>query len=160
MNPKTNDPVSIVHLGSFAEIAATPENGRAGKRFLSEPLGLSSCEISINRIPDGRGLGYTHKHRRNEEIYIIVGGAGLYHAEGKVYPVKEGSVVRLAPDVVRTLEAAPDSTLDYVCIQAPEGGMPYSYREDGVPVSPESPVKNPLPLHSPLVEFFAKQKQA
>lgn len=158
MNPKASEKISFVNLGSLAEIAASPEEGRRGKRFLSGPLALSSCEISVNRLPEGKGLGFTHRHRRNEEIYLITGGLGRFHANGQSYELKEGSVIRLSPEVERTLEALPGSTLDFVCIQAPEGGMPYTFRDDGVPVSDQSPVRDPLPLHEPLKSFFSAMK--
>lgn len=158
MNPKTQEKISFANLGSFTEIAAAPEADRRGKRFLSGPLSLSSCEISVNRLPEGKGQGFTHKHRRNEEIYIVTGGLGRFHADGQTYDLREGSVIRLSPEVERTLEAMPGSILDFVCIQAPEGGMPYTFRDDGIPVSDQTPVRAPLPLPEPLKSFFASRK--
>jgi len=157
MNPKQNTPLSIAHFGSFAQILDQPPAGAIpGKQFLSAPVSLTSCEISVNRLPAGYGYGFTHKHKKNEEVYIIVGGKGVFYADGTAHPVQEGSVVRLAPAVVRSIEAAPETPLDYICVQAPEGGMPYSFLEDGVPVSAEAPSKKRLPLLPRLKEYFEK----
>jgi mannose-6-phosphate isomerase-like protein (cupin superfamily) len=157
MNPNQNTPLSITHLGSFAQILERPDGAMPpGKRFLSGPVSLTSCEISVNRIPAGYGYGFTHRHKKNEEIYIVVGGHGIFYADGVQHPVQEGSVVRVAPAVVRTLEALPDTPLDYICVQAPEGGMPYSFIEDGVPVSAEVPSKKTLPLPPMLKAYFEK----
>ncbi|MFT3782197.1 MAG: cupin domain-containing protein [Nibricoccus sp.] len=157
MNPNQNTPFSIAHLGSFAQIAQqTSAAMLPGKRFLSGEVGLTSSEISVNRIPAGYGYGFTHRHRKNEEIYIIVGGRGLFYTDGVAHAVQEGSVVRLAPAVVRTIEAAADTPLDYICVQAPEGGMPYTFMDDGVPVSIEVPSKKPLPLPPKLKEYMEK----
>ena len=148
-------PVSSADFGPFAELARRPAAGVPGKSFLSEALGLTGCEISLNRIPAGRGYPFTHKHRRNEEVYVVVGGRGTFYADGRAIPLREGSVVRLAPEVDRTLGAADDSHLDYICFQAPQGGMPYTFLEDGVPTSVDVPFANPLPLPDRLREFFA-----
>lgn len=161
MNPKTSTPLSIAHLGSFAQILEKPADPMPrGKRFLSSPLALTSCEISINRIPAGYGYGFTHAHKKNEEIYLIVGGRGIFYADGAAHPVQEGSVVRVAPAVVRTIEASPETPLDYVCVQAPENGMPYSFLDDGVPVSTEVPSKKTLPLPPRLKAYFEQKATA
>lgn len=148
-------PVAHADFGPFAALAGRPEDVLSGKVFLSQPLGLTSCEISLNRIPAGRGYPFRHKHRRNEEVFVVVGGRGVFIADGREIPLREGSVVRVAPEVERTLGAADDSPLDYICFQAPQGGMPYRFTDDGIPTSPEVPFKNPLPLPERLRQFFA-----
>lgn len=156
INTATASALSVAHIGPFAELLDPKPGTIPGKRFLSGPVGLTSCEISINRVPAGYGYGFTHRHKRNEEVYIVVGGKGTFYADGAPQPVSEGSVVRVAPSVVRTLEASAETPLDYICIQAPEGGMPYSFADDGVPVSTDVPSRNRLPLPPTLAAFFAR----
>ena len=62
-----------INLGSFKEIAKL-ENGKA---FLHDILNLTSCEISINVVPKDFKVPFNHKHKENEEIYIIIGGEGI-----------------------------------------------------------------------------------
>lgn len=150
-------PVSSADFGPFAALATRPDDALSGKVFLSQSLGLTSCEISLNRIPAGRGYPFRHKHRRNEEVFVVVGGRGVFIADGREIPLREGSVVRVAPEVERTLGAAADSHLDYLCFQAPQGGMPYRFTDDGVPTSAEVPFANPLPLPERLRQFFASR---
>ena len=39
-----------------------------GKQFLSEILGMTGCEISINSLPPGGGMPFWHAHTNNEEV--------------------------------------------------------------------------------------------
>ena len=39
-----------------------------GKVFLNQILGLTSSEISINKLPPRTSMPFYHKHRLNEEI--------------------------------------------------------------------------------------------
>lgn len=39
-------------------------------------LGLSGCEIGVNRMPKGVGVPFQHKHQQNEEVYIVLEGQG------------------------------------------------------------------------------------
>lgn len=150
-------PVSVVNFGTYAEIAENAVNGTRGKRFLSNPLGTTGCEVSLNRILAGRGLAYSHKHRRNEEVYIVVSGRGVFYADDVRHELKEGTVLRLSPGVARTLEAAPDSHLDYICVQAVEGSIDESFFKDGIPLPLQVPIKNPLPIPAKLQAFFDAQ---
>ena len=142
--------VSVADFGSFANLGARADSLFSGKVFLAKPLGLTGCEISLNRVPAGRGYPFKHKHRRNEEVFVVVGGRGVFVADGREIPLREGSVVRVAPEVERTLAAAEDSVLDYICFQAPQGGMPYSFMDDGYLTSADVPFSNPLPLPEAL----------
>ncbi len=149
-NSSIPSPVAVADFGPLAALAERPDSVLSGKVFLSGVLGLTSCEISLNRVPAGRGYPFMHKHRRNEEVYLVVGGRGVLLAEGREIPLQEGSAIRLAPEVERTLAAAADAPLDYICFQAPQGAMPYGYMEDGYPTSFEVPFANPLPLPETL----------
>ncbi|HLP01862.1 MAG TPA: cupin domain-containing protein [Opitutaceae bacterium] len=143
-------PVAVADFGPLAALGSRPDSVLAGKVFLSKPLGLTSCEISLNRVPAGQGYPFKHKHRRNEEVFIVIGGRGVFLADGREIPLREGSVVRVAPEVERTLAAAEDVPLDYICFQAPQGAMPYSFMEDGYPTSFEVPFKHTLPVPEAL----------
>lgn len=154
---KNHPSCSVVNVGDFDQLA---RSAIAGKCFLSQPAGLTGCEISINRIPAGLGLGFTHHHKQNEEIYIVVAGSGTFFADNQEIPLQAGTVVRLSPAVVRTLKASANEPLDYLCFQAPEGGMPYGFLEDGVPDSTDVPYPNRIPLPPPLSAYFAQKSHA
>ncbi len=108
-----------VNLGSFADIAKL-ENGKA---FLHDALNLTSCEISINSVPKGFKVPFSHLHKQNEEIYIVLKGVGLLTVGGDKISVKEGSAVRVATKVARTIENTGDGEFQFICVQAKEGSL-------------------------------------
>ncbi len=56
----------------------------------SAPEGSAFCAMGINVLPPGSSIGL-HQHPDNEEIYLILSGAGLYlDNEGNSHPVRAG----------------------------------------------------------------------
>lgn len=110
---------SVKDFGSFAEIAKL-ENGKA---FLHDALNLTSCEVSINSMPKGFKVPFNHKHKQNEEIYIVLKGNGIITVGENKINVQEGSAVRVAAGVARTIENIGDGVFDFICIQAKENSL-------------------------------------
>lgn len=102
-----------VELGKLEEVGKIYENGKA---FLHDILGLTSCEISVNAMPSGVKIPFSHKHKQNEEIYIILKGEGIMSLDGEIIDFKEGSCIKVDPIVNRTMEAKTD--IQYICVQA------------------------------------------
>ena len=102
-----------VEIGNLNEIGTKYENGKA---FLHDLLGLTSCEISVSAMPKGIKLPFNHKHKQNEEIYIFLSGEGTMTLDNEVIEVKEGSCVKVSPEVIRTMESKTE--LQYICVQA------------------------------------------
>lgn len=94
-----------------------------GKVFLNELLGLTSAEVSLNRMPPKASMSFHHKHGNNEEVYIFIGGHGEFQVDDDIFPVREGSVIRVAPDGVRCWRNLSGEPLIYIVIQAPLGGF-------------------------------------
>ncbi|NVO00848.1 MAG: cupin domain-containing protein [Geobacteraceae bacterium] len=94
-----------------------------GKLFLHQLLGLTSAEISLNKMPPKTSMPFYHTHRNNEEVYLFVGGTGEFEVDGQRIPVSEGTVVRVAPHGVRCWRNNSDQPLYYIVIQAPFGGF-------------------------------------
>jgi len=61
-----------LEVGKLSEII----NHENGKVFLHDALELTSCEISLNCVPKGFKLPFNHKHKQNEEVYIVLKGKG------------------------------------------------------------------------------------
>lgn len=89
-----------------------------GKTFLHDALELTSCEISINTVPKGFKVPFNHKHKQNEEVYIVLKGEGAMTIDEEAVKVKEGSVVKVAPEAARTIENTGDGEFEFICIQA------------------------------------------
>lgn len=103
---------SKTELGNLTDIM----NKKNGKVFLKDLLQLSSCEISVNTMPAGVKLSFNHKHKQNEEIYIVISGKGTMTLDNAVIDVQEGTCIKVLPDAIRTMEAK--NNLQYICIQA------------------------------------------
>lgn len=109
-------------------------NGVAGKKFLKEELGLTSMEVSINKFPAGTSMPFSHKHRANEELYLVLKGKGEFCVDGHWFDVQEGSAIRVAPNGVRTWRSSSAEDLLFITIQAKAGSLGESNIQDGIPV--------------------------
>jgi len=88
-----------------------------GKVFAGSALGATGAELSFQRIEPGAGVGFLHTHKTHEELYIILGGHGEFQVDGQVFPVGEGSIVRVSPAGRRSLRNTGDSPMTMICIQ-------------------------------------------
>jgi uncharacterized cupin superfamily protein len=76
----------------------------AGERFVSLRRALGVTSFGINQLvlePGQRGR--IHRHRRQEEVYLVVEGTLSLLVEGEETTLEAGELVRVAPDVRRQL---------------------------------------------------------
>lgn len=116
---------STTAVGPYADLAET------GRVTMRKPLGLTGCEVSFNSYPPGKESGYMHAHKRNEEVYIVISGDGMFKVDDDAFPIGEGSVVRVAPKGSRALKAG-ERGLVFLCIQADEGSLVQATSGDGL----------------------------
>ncbi|MDQ6815855.1 MAG: hypothetical protein M3018_00400 [Actinomycetota bacterium] len=92
---------------------------RFGRKHMdSEHLGVTYFRYSpAFKTPVG------HKHREQEEAYVVVRGSGRVKLDDELVELRQWDVVRVAPQVTRGFEAGPDG-LEMIAIGAdrPEGG--------------------------------------
>jgi quercetin dioxygenase-like cupin family protein len=90
----------------------------ARKQIESEHLG-----VSYFRYPTGVRSPFGHRHREQEEAYVVVGGSGRVRLDDEVRDVRKWDVIRVAPPVARAFEAGPDG-LELIAVGSdrPEGG--------------------------------------
>jgi mannose-6-phosphate isomerase-like protein (cupin superfamily) len=103
--------------------------GRFGRsRLESRDLGVSHW-----RYAPGFQAGTGHRHREQEEAYVVVAGSGRMLVDGDVLELRQWDVVRVAPEVLRAFAAGPDG-LELIAVGGPkpEGG-------DGEPAPAEWP---------------------
>jgi mannose-6-phosphate isomerase-like protein (cupin superfamily) len=110
--------------------------GFPGKLFLKEALGMTGMEVSLNKLPAGQAMPFHHRHREHEELYIFLKGSGQFMVDDTVLDVTEGTVIRVAPDGLRTWRNQSQEDLYYIVIQARAGTLTANEVEDGV-ASPE-----------------------
>ena len=94
-----------------------------GKVFLHEILGLTGAEMSLNYIPADSKAPFSHKHKENEEVYMVLKGEGVMQVDDKIINVKEGSVVKVSPSAVRKIESSENSDLIVLIIQTKAGSL-------------------------------------
>ena len=84
----------------------------------SEHLGVSHFTLAAGYRPP-----FGHRHREQEEVYVVIAGGGRFRLEDEVREVKQWDVLRVAPRLARGFEAGPDGMeLIVVGNDRPEGG--------------------------------------
>jgi quercetin dioxygenase-like cupin family protein len=116
-------PVSDYAVKNLMEIEdSTGVEGIEG-RFSRELLGSKQLGISHFRYAPGRKTTSGHRHREQEEAYVVVGGSGRIKLDDETIELRQWDVVRVAPRVVRGFEAGSDG-LEIIAVGGtkPEGG--------------------------------------
>ena len=106
-------------LGKIDELV----NLENGKAFLHDALELTGCEISVNAVPKGFKVPFNHRHKQNEEVYIVLKGEGIITVDGETVNVKEGSAVKIMPEASRTIENTSDGIFEFICVQVKSGSL-------------------------------------
>jgi quercetin dioxygenase-like cupin family protein len=77
---------------------------RFGRKHLdSEHLGMSYF-----RYAPGFRAPYGHRHKLQEEAYVVVNGSGRMRLDDEIIDLTQWDLIRVAPSVVRGFEAGPD----------------------------------------------------
>ena len=123
---------SILHAGPFEKLQEKEYHGFTGKLFVGNDLGLTGCEVSLNRLPAGTSMPFAHAHKKNEELYLVLRGSGIFFVDGEEFPIHEGSLVRIAPAGERSWKANDQEDLYFICIQAQEHSLTQATKDDGI----------------------------
>ena len=105
-----NTNYSAVDLGNLDDLRdyslIHPVNKKLieGKVFLKDATKATGTEISFNSLPPHSEQPYFHIHRKNEETYIILKGSGFFQVDEDCFNIKEGSVIRVAPQGKRGMQ--------------------------------------------------------
>jgi mannose-6-phosphate isomerase-like protein (cupin superfamily) len=97
--------------------------GDAEARFARSHLDSEHLGVSYFRYGPGFRSRTGHRHREQEEAYVVVSGSGRIKLDDQLVELRPWDVVRVAPGVVRAFEGGPDG-LELVAIGSdrPEGG--------------------------------------
>src|ERR1700710_2077367 len=92
-------------------------------RFARKYLDSEHLGISLFRYAPGFTATDGHSHEVQEEAYVVVGGSGRIRLDDEIVELRRWDVVRVAPSVVRGLEAGPEG-LELIAVGAdkPEDG--------------------------------------
>jgi len=117
------------HTFTVANTAVKKES----KLFLKELLDLTSMEISYNIFKPNEEMPFFHKHKQNEEVYIIVKGSAQFIVDEQIIDLNEGSSINIKPEGERYYKNMSDSDeLVFIVIQGKENTLDYDSITDGV----------------------------
>lgn len=80
-------------------------------RFLTAPLEAEQAALTYRRMPPGTGGrgSYGHRHKTQEELYLVVEGTLTFKVGDDVFEAGPGTSVRVAPSTVRSVHNDSDS---------------------------------------------------
>ncbi len=99
-------------------------------RMARMPLEMEHAGTSYLRLSPGFRLPFGHRHKQQEEVYVVVGGSGRVKLENHVVELKPWDAVRVEKDTMRCFEAGPDG-LEMIAIGAPNTGPGDADMEEG-----------------------------
>ena len=107
------DGYSVTRLDGIPDVSGD----YPGEMRMSAGAGLGNEQLAFTwrRMPahtGGKG-SYGHRHKKDEEIYFVIGGSVQFKLEEEVMSLGPGTVVRCSPEVVRSVwnEGPEDATL-------------------------------------------------
>jgi mannose-6-phosphate isomerase-like protein (cupin superfamily) len=104
---------------------SAPESAGEGleARFARKHLDSEHLGVSYFRYGPDFKAPYGHRHREQEEAYVVIAGSGRVRLDDEIVDLKQWDVIRVAPPIVRAFQAGPDG-LEIIAIGAdrPEGG--------------------------------------
>ena len=114
--------VTAVDFGKLSDIkdyvtVLSPEVQIPGKVFGGALVGATGGEFSFQSFAPGTETGFLHTHKNHEELYFFLSGKGEFQVDGKIFPIAEGSVVRVAPDGKRSIRNNGTEPLVMLCVQ-------------------------------------------
>ena len=90
-------------------------------RFANRDLQTEQTGISLLRVKPGCRQAFGHKHEAAEEVYVVTSGSGRIKLDDDILEIARLDAIRIAPGVVRQLEAG-DEGLEFIAVGARHEG--------------------------------------
>jgi uncharacterized cupin superfamily protein len=90
-------------------------------RFGRNALGIAGGGFSYQKLAPDFQSPTGHRHRKQEEVYVVVGGSGRVKLEDEVRELRQWDAVRVPAGVARGFASGPDG-LELFAIGFGEGG--------------------------------------
>lgn len=91
--------------------------------FAREGLECRHTGVAYLRLAPNARTPFGHRHKQQEEVYVVVDGAGRVKLDDEVREVRPWDAVRVGKDTVRCFEAGPEG-LAYMAFGAPTADTP------------------------------------
>ena len=132
-----NENVTAVDFGKLSNLnefvlELAPEVKIPGKVFGGALVGATGGDFSFQSFAPGAETGFLHTHKTHEELYFFLSGKGEFQVDGEVFPITEGSVVRVAPNGKRSIRNNGAEPLVMLCVQYRGGTFTTEDATDGV----------------------------
>ena len=101
-----------------------PNFGLQGKleaRMARVPLEMENAGVSYQRLAPNYRVPFAHRHKTQEEVYIVLSGSARANLEGEVVELRPFDALRVHKDVMRGFEAGPDG-VELIAVGAPNTG--------------------------------------
>ena len=113
---------SAINVGKLSELGEYvlelgPEVKIPGKVFGGAALQTTGGEFSFQSFAPGTETGFIHTHKTHEELYFFLSGKGAFQVDGQVFPIGDGSVVRVASAGKRSVRNNGAEPLVMLCVQ-------------------------------------------
>ena len=117
-----NENVTAVDFGKLSNLnefvlELAPEVKIPGKVFGGALVGATGGDFSFQSFAPGAETGFLHTHKTHEELYFFLSGKGEFQVDGEMFPITEGSVVRVAPNGKRSIRNNGTEPLVMLCVQ-------------------------------------------
>jgi mannose-6-phosphate isomerase-like protein (cupin superfamily) len=90
-------------------------------RFGRAATGAERGGFSYQRLAPNFQQPFGHRHRDQEEFYVVLSGSGRVKLEDQARDIRQWDVIRVAPHVARAFESG-DQGLEYIVFGAGEAG--------------------------------------
>jgi uncharacterized cupin superfamily protein len=84
-------------------------------------LGLEKSGLSYMRVAPGFRVPFGHKHKNQEEVFVLLCGCARMKIEDEVRELKPLDAVRVHKDTMRSIEAG-DEGAEFLAVGAPNTG--------------------------------------
>jgi len=90
-------------------------------RMARVPLGLEQSGLSYCRVSPGFRLPFGHKHKNQEEVYVVVSGSMRVKLGDDIVELRQWDAVRVPKETMRAFEGGPEGA-EVIAVGAPNTG--------------------------------------
>jgi mannose-6-phosphate isomerase-like protein (cupin superfamily) len=110
-----------------------PNFGLEGKleaRMARVPLELEHSGVSYQRIAPNYRVPFAHRHKNQEEVYILLSGSLRVKLEDEILELRPFDAIRVHKDTMRGFEGGPEGA-ELIAVGAPNTGPGDAEVENG-----------------------------
>jgi len=90
-------------------------------RMARVPLELEQFGISYQQIAPNFRIPFGHRHKNQEEVYVVVRGSMRANLEGEIVELRQWDAIRVPKETMRGFEGGPEGA-ELIAVGAPNTG--------------------------------------